>query len=296
MRAIVTTAFCLAASGLGAQANTDVFLAPLSIRNGAVMVGAPVNITNRTGYDNQPSFTPDGRSVLFTSVREDAQADIYRYDIDTRRTTQLTKTNPESEYSATVMPGGDRFSVIRVERDSTQRLWSFRLDGTDPRIVMEKLKPVGYHAWIDDHRLATFVLGIGRSANALVLADLKAGTFDTVSRNIGRLLTPLPGGRGYSYAQRTSDSAWALMRVDGPGRPTDKGREVARLPRGADYVAWVTGDIPVTGTGSKLMQWDSAPGTWRDIADFGAGPTKLNRISRLAVSPDGKWLAIVAEP
>lgn len=292
-RTVLGLALCLPAGGLPAQGNTDVYLAPLSIRNGVAVIGVPANVTNRPGYDNQPSFTRDSKAVLFTSVREDAQADIYRYDIASQQITRLTKTNPESEYSATVMPQGDRFSVIRVERDSTQRLWSFRLDGSDPRLVIEKLKPVGYHAWIDDHRLATFVLG---APNALVLVDLKAGTFDTVTRNIGRLLTPLPGSAGYSYAQRTPDSGWALMRVDGPKKPTDKGREVAMLPKGADYVAWVTPDIPVTGTGSKLMQWDSGARSWREIADFGTGPMRLNRISRLAVSPDGKWLAIVAEP
>lgn len=299
-KAIVGLAMCLSAMGLSAsrvqaQDNSDVFLAPLSVRNGVVVVGAPTNITNRTGYDNQPSFTPDGKHVLFTSRREDAQADIYSYSLESHRITQVTKT-PESEYSATVMPSGDRFSVIRVEPDSTQRLWSFRLDGSDPRLVVERLKPVGYHAWIDDHRLATFVLGVARSPNALVLVDLKAGTFDTVTRNIGRSLTPLPRGRGYSYAQRTADSGWALMRVDGPRSPTDKGREVARLPKGADYVAWVTAALPVTGAGSKLMQWDAVARLWRDVADFGQGPIRLNRISRLAVSPDGKWLAIVAEP
>jgi len=141
------------------------------------------------------------------------------------------------------------------------------------------------------------VLGVGRTPNALVLVDLKAGTFDTVTRNIGRLLTSIPGGKGYSYAQRTADSGWALMRVDGPTVATEKGREVARLPKGADYVAWVNADLPVTGAGSKLMQWDARGASWRDVADFGpAAPVHLNKISRLAVSPDGKWIAIVAEP
>src|SRR5205085_5230181 len=115
------------------------------------------------GYGNQPSFLPDSRAILYTSRREDGQSDIYRYDIGSAATTGVT-TTPESEYSATVMPGGRRFSVIRVEKDSTQRLWSFALDGSDPRIVVESLKPVGYHAWLDATTLAMFVLG---SPNAL---------------------------------------------------------------------------------------------------------------------------------
>src|SRR5919199_943152 len=98
-------------TGQGAPPSTDIFLAPIRIQNGKPVVEKPVNITARPGYDNQPSFTPDSRSLLFTSVREDAQADIYRYDLRTRATTRVTST-PESEYSATVYGDGTRFSAI----------------------------------------------------------------------------------------------------------------------------------------------------------------------------------------
>src|SRR5205814_494402 len=60
---------------------TDIFLAELRGRaGGRVAVGAPVNVTHRPGYDNQPFFTADGRGFLFTAVT-DGQADIWRYDI-----------------------------------------------------------------------------------------------------------------------------------------------------------------------------------------------------------------------
>ena len=71
--------------------DTEVFLASLSVRDGKVEIGKPINISNSPGYDNQPSFTPDGAAVLFTSVRGDRKpdpansaatgSDIYRYDI-----------------------------------------------------------------------------------------------------------------------------------------------------------------------------------------------------------------------
>src|SRR5690242_2776871 len=71
---------------------TDIFLAPLSVAGTKVTVGATANITARAGYDNQPSFTPDGRTILFTSVRADGQSDIYRYDLGSKRTSQVTHT------------------------------------------------------------------------------------------------------------------------------------------------------------------------------------------------------------
>ena len=47
--------------------DTEIFLASCAATNGQLHVGAPINITNSPGYDNQPSFTPDGREILFTS-------------------------------------------------------------------------------------------------------------------------------------------------------------------------------------------------------------------------------------
>src|SRR6185295_12357864 len=79
-------------AGQSAPPSTDIFLAPIRMQSDKSVVGKPMNITHRVGYDNQPSFTPDSRSILFTSVREDAQADIYRYDLATRATSRVTST------------------------------------------------------------------------------------------------------------------------------------------------------------------------------------------------------------
>lgn len=296
MRSLIVAAVSLAAAaGAKAQAApaSDVYLAPLVVRNGEPVVGIPVDITRRTGYDNQPSFTPDGRSILFTSIHEDGQADIYRYDLPTKRITRVTNTM-ESEYSPTVMPGGRRFSVIRVEKDSTQRLWSFRLDGSDPKLVLANIKPVGYHAWVDDHVVALFVLGDRAHANALLRADVRTGYADTLARDIGRSLVPLKGAHGFSFVQHRPDSTWGLvtLKMDRAGSESTM-TEVDTLPRGADFVAWITPTIPLAGTGSKLFAWNPAKAVWVDVADLASAG--LSRISRLAVSPDGKWLAIVAD-
>ena len=275
--------------------STDVYLARFRVEHGKVTIGPPVNVTNRPGYDNQPSFTPDSKSILFTSVREDAQADIYRYDIEARSTTRVTAT-PESEYSATVYGDGSRFSAIRVEADSTQRLWSFRLDGSDPRLVFQSIKPAGYHAWVDSTTVALFVLG---RPNALVIADTRGGRVDTLARDVGRSLLPLPNGHGFSFVQRMPDSTWVLSAVDVRGSGMDRRTvtmPLVRMPAGADYIVWPEPAVAIAGAGSKLLIWrgTSKSAQWSELSDLSRDG--LKKISRLALSPDHRWLAIVGEP
>jgi dipeptidyl aminopeptidase/acylaminoacyl peptidase len=258
------------------------------------VVGTPVNVTHRPGYDNQPSFSADGRSLFFTSVREDAQADIYRYDLQTRTIVRVTST-PESEYSATSFGDGTRFSAIRVEKDSTQRLWSFRVDGSDPQLVLENIKPVGYHAWVDTTTLALFVLG---SPSSLQLVDRSSGRGEVVAHDIGRSLVTLPGGNAFSYVQRAPDSSLTLVAVDVRPPPPSRrwtARPLVTLPRGSDYVAWLESGVALAGQDSRLLQWNvRTPRSWTPMADFSRAG--LRRISRLAISPDHRWIALVAEP
>jgi Tol biopolymer transport system component len=278
-------------------AGTDIFLVPLSVRDTAVTVGAPVNITARPGYDNQPSFTADNRSVLFTSIRADGQSDIYRYDIGTRATSRVTTTS-ESEYSATPMQGGARLSVIRVEADSTQRLWSFRADGADPRVVLAGIKPVGYHAWADDSTLALFVLGSQGTPSTLQIASTRTGVARTVARGIGRSIHRVPGTRSISFVEKQSDSVWVIRQLD---PATDAIVTLVRtLPRIEDY-AWAPDGSLFMAQGNRLFRWKAGPGStrsvteWKPVAAF-ADPA-LQRLSRLAVSQAGDWIALVsAEP
>ena len=268
--------------------DTEIHLLPLRVRAGVVSLGSPVNITRRVGYDNQPSFTPDGRAVLYTSIRTDAQADIYRYQIGSRVTTRVTAT-PESEYSPTVMPGGRWISVVRVEADSTQRLWRMTLDGTDFRLLLDRVKPVGYHAWGDARTLALFVLG---DPATLQIADLRSGDAHTVASAIGRSLHRIPGSRAISFVQTRSADEWWIDRLElRTGRITPL---VRTLPGCEDY-AWTPQGIALMARGDSIYQWTPGrAGGWRSVGTAGLGAGG-GRISRMAVSPLGDLLAIVAE-
>ncbi|HEV2765048.1 MAG TPA: hypothetical protein VGV38_18850, partial [Pyrinomonadaceae bacterium] len=107
--------------------STDIFLVEVVSRGSLWRFGRPRNVTAREGYDNQPHFEPGGGALLYTSIREDRQADIYRFDVRPGGAQTRVTATREDEYSPTPMPGGRFISVVRVEADKTQRLWKIPL-------------------------------------------------------------------------------------------------------------------------------------------------------------------------
>ena len=274
------------------DADTDIWLAPLAHRGDSVVVGPAVNVTHRPGYDNQPAFTPDSRAILYTA-RDLGQSDIWRYDLRTHASRRITRT-AESEYSPTVMPGGRRISVVRVERDSAQRLWSVALDGSDARLLLPGITRVGYHLWLGPTRLAVYTQG---TPTALHLVN-RDGSGDTVvARDVGRALQRIPNSTVFSYTQR--DTAGHRRVMAGSGATADLGGETI-VPGFDDdeYQAWTPDGTLLGATHDVLQRWNGKKGRisgWLPVVDL-AALAHVRRVSRLAVSPDGRWLAFVAEP
>lgn len=269
---------------------TEIYLVQLSdhgrIENGAALT----NISNSPGYDNQPSFLPDGSAILFSSQRDGKQMDIYKYTIATRALTQLTNT-PEGEYSPTVTPDGKSFSVVRTESDGAQRLWRFDLDGTHPRLVLENVKPVGYHVWIDNTHLALFVLG---QPATLQIADTATGTAQIVDSRIGRSLLRDPQNGRVTYVVKPETGHWMIKEID------PKTRAITTLTETADNagedLAWHPNGTLLMANGTTIVGWMRDRG-WSEIGNL--GNSGIERITRLAVDPSPpipRWLALVAQP
>ena len=264
---------------------TDIFVVDLrTTAAGNLKPGQPVKITEWAGYNNQPSFLADGQSLLYTSIR-DKQADIYRYDLRAGATTQITRT-PESEYSPTLMLDGKSISVVRVEADGTQRLWKFPMAGGEPSLILEKIKPVGYHLWVDADTLALFVLG---KPNTLQLVDLRTGKSEWVADNPGRILRRVPHQNKFSFVHKVSDQEWLIKIFD--LRTRSVATFIRTFPGVEDY-AWTPSGVLLMANGSKLFSRKESDFAWVELADFAhAG---LKNITRIAVSPKGDRIAVVA--
>ncbi len=275
--------------------STDVFLVSLSRGPAGWSVGVPANVSRRVGYDNQPAFAADARALFFTRIGDDAQADIWRSDFGTGRTEPVRRTS-ESEYSAAPTRAGDALTVVRVEADSTQRLWRLPIGAGTPTVLVPDVKPVGYFTFPTDSTVAMFVLG---SPATLQVATLGRAGARTYARDIGRSLHTIPGTSHVSFVQKGGER-WFIVRLDPVSGEQDT--LISTLPRREDY-AWLDSATIVMGDGAKLFTHSvgSAAGdaAWKELADFGFA--NLSDITRLAVSPavDGRaplWLAVTAVP
>lgn len=266
-----------------ASPDTDIYLAELEGSGASLVVGAFRNVTDRVGYDNQPHFTPDGDALLYTAADDAGRTDILRYDLASERAELLTQTYPESEYSPTPLPGGDGFSVIRVEADSTQRLWRFGWDGSGPELVLPDVVPAGYHAWAGPSTLLVFVLG---DPPTLQIATPGEGPGRTVATGVGRSLHPIPGSDRISYVL-VSDTVSHIMAYD---PASDASEQVAPTQGEGQDHAWVPDGTLLMAGGGLLYRWDGEGSEWAAVPMEEAFD---GEISRLAVSPDGDVLAFV---
>ncbi len=257
---------------------------------------APVNVTRRAGYDNQPRFLPDGSALLYAADNETGGTDIYRMTLASGARSRVTAT-PESEFSPTLMPDGRHVSVVRIEPDLRQHLWEFPLPRAAARPamnnsfkrVLDAPEPVGYHVWIDAHTVALYVLG---EPSALYVADSVTGEAQKVADRVGRSLQRIPGGRQVSFVDLAMDNDTHIRSYDPATRVI---ADLVRPVRSGDVdYAWTPDGRIVMAQGATLFVWNPlAGGAWLPFADF--TQSGLKNITRLSFSADGTRVALVAD-
>ena len=282
---VLWTAGVLLCTSAVAQPAMDIHLIAIERTESAVHFRYAYNATHRPGYDNQPAWLADSSAFLYTSQRADGQTDVYRHEIGPRQNLRVCATR-ESEYSPTPIADG-RFSTVRVEMDGTQRLWSLTLGGRMPALLLPDVQPVGYHAWAPEGRLSLFVLG---EPHALHLAQVGVAGSREVFEDIGRSLQTMPDGRRLSFVANVDGTPSTLRAIDPVGGEIG---EIAPIPEGAQDHAWTPWGALWMTSGTRLLQWDDE--RWTELADWRS--PAIVELTRLAVSPDGRYLALViAEP
>lgn len=190
------------------QPETEVYLLEVTTNNSNIKLSNPRNVSNNPGYDNQPYFLNDN-TLVFASTRN-GQTDIAAYNIRDGKISYISNTLDGSEYSPTKIPGQNAVSAIRLDTTGLQRLYRYNVETGTDTVLVDKLV-IGYHTWVNDYTIASFVLG---EPTTLVISDLKKGTNLTVDNTIGRSLHSIPNTvNTFSYISKKS-TPWQIKSLN----------------------------------------------------------------------------------
>jgi len=281
---IIPSIFMLLISSFAfTQEATEIYLFDLIESGKSFTIKNPVNISKQMGYDNQPSFTEDGSSILFTSFR-DGQSDIAIYDIEQDLRSWLTDT-PENEISPMSYPGKKKlFTCIRADKEESQKLYIYAYKAKEPEVLIGDAK-VAYYTWFDKNTLVTYELG---DMDALYVHNFKLKIKYPVQQNTGRSFQRKPGTVLLGFISELHDEP-EIYSID---------LKTSKLTYLADALENSL-DMAFTTNGNILMAKDNQiykfrpeeDKEWKNVPIESELP--LKQITRLTISPDGKKIAVV---
>ena len=261
---------------------TEVWLGPVDLREGRFVVGEMKNISNHPGYDNQPSFDPDGRSLLFSSEAEGVAEtglgiQAVRYDLGTGKATKLTKVRG---FSPT--PAGKSIMTLR---EGT--VWQYDLDGKGSRVLLPEVKTAGSFTRMDEQR---WILFMNEEQRHIAVWDGR-----TLQRVVpGAVTAPyrIPGEQAVTFVVQEGE-AKKLMRMDLAG---DRGTVLATIPfKTGGHHVWTSRGTLLMASGNEIHEWNPAkPSEWPVVHRF--SEPGLQGITRIALSPREDHIAVVSVP
>jgi len=268
----------------GQRPETDIWLFKLEKKEGKYLYTNPLNITNRAGYDNQPTFSLDSKSILYVVIDSTKQADIYQYNISKKTAINLTKSQV-SEYSPTIIPSGLGFSSVVVEKDSSQRVWQFNLDGTFKGIVHEGTDSIGYHTWLNSDTLMYYKLTEPHSLRVLYL---KTNIDVWICNHPTRAFKKIGNSSNFMYAIK--DSISTQFRIYNPA--LRESSFYATYPSINEDFIWHPDLGIIKSEGSDLMRYNEQTKAWDVLFSF--SNLGVKKITRFVFDSKTKQLAIVS--
>lgn len=287
MKKLLPLYFMLFAFLIYAQPSTEVYVMDITEVNGKTEVSNLRNISNNDGYDNQPSFY-DVNTIVFASTRN-GQTDIAKYDIKTAEISWVSNTSMGSEYSPLRIPESNAISAVRLDTTGLQRLYEYNTRDGSSKLVLEAAK-IGYHTWFTSDMLVATILVDNRMD--LITSYLpETGKYTTAEENVGRALHKIPNSKLVSFISKKDDLN-VLNSIDPISGVV---KLISPLPTKTEDMCWLADGsflVPESNRIYKLTPLENKeqPGII-DLSDF----KEIHNISRMSVSPDGKFLALVSE-
>lgn len=266
------------------QPNTEVYLMEIQ-GNSKLEFSNFKNISNNYGYDNQPSFV-DNNTLLFTKTRN-GQTDVYSYFITKNIDGWLTDSKQGSEYSPVSIPNTKDFAAVRLDTNGLQRLYRHSME-IEPKTISNE--EIAYYTFFDKNTVVASILG-GNTLDLIVYTINEDKTYRLL-KGSGRSIHKIPNNNeAVSYTAVNEKNNHDIYQLD---MDTLESFFIAELPIGIQDHIWLTETTLLCGSGAKLYYYDLfGDGEWEEAADL--SDKNIKDITRMAISPDEKKLALVAE-
>lgn len=269
------------------QTGTEVYLFEFAHTATGYELSTPLNISDNEGYDNQPSFTKDGKAILFASTRN-GQTDILWYELETGTKKWITDT-PGGEYSPVLMPDEKYVSAVRLDPDGLQLLYKYSVKDGSSEPLFEDLV-VGYYTWFSENTIFSFVLG---DPQTLRVSNINEKRTTILAENPGRSIHRIPSSKSISFIDKSDADTWIIKSIT-PGNENLIEVIGETLPQVEDMV-WLDGETILMGKENQLYVLNTQAKTkqWKLIADLSKhGISGITRLafnnSKLALVASGK--------
>lgn len=292
LKLVCVSALSLQASTLLAQAPTiqNLFVADVKYDHGTISIGTPRKLTGDRGNNSQPSFMPDGKSILFVARRDTTgQSDVYQIDLRSGFETQITHT-PENENTPTVTPDG-RLMVIRWVPATLFKEWGpwvYDMNGTPAEGVLPGPDTVGYYVRVDS---VTFAMMRPKSRPAVALFDTRKKTMTDYAWPVSNLPPQLvPGRHAISFTQTDSLGRNQIRMLD---LRTLQSSLVTPALVGRTVHTWTPKGFVLMAKGNSIYAIKPGAGaTWKKVATM--NQPDLQAINTYVVSPAGDKVILIS--
>ncbi len=277
--------FLFSTTAFFAQGDSDVYLVDIHETTNGFSFENFRTISNNEGYDNQPYFKDD--ATLLYARNNVGQTDISVYNLS-ENTERFFNTKTEGgEYSPQPFPNSNDITAVRLDPDGKQRLYRYAENGTSEELIPDLV--VAYYTNYDEHTVVNSIIE-GDDLH-LVVYNLKEEKNYKLLKGSGRSIHCVPNSKATSYTAKNEEGNFDVYQLD---METLESFFVCQLPIGIQDMVWFNDSKIIIGSGAQLFLYDLfGNGDWNKIADF--SENNITNITRLAISPDGTKLALVAE-
>jgi dipeptidyl aminopeptidase/acylaminoacyl peptidase len=211
--------------------------------------GDSLRLTFGDARNREPSWSRDGKAIVFTSDRE-GNNDIYSMRSDGGNPTRLT-SDAANDYAAAWSPDGRSIAFVS-NRNGNDELYVMRADGSQQTRLTDNGGFDGQPAWSPDGKLIAFTSSRDRDLNIFVIpAAGGAVSRLTTDKADDRDAAWSPDGSALAFASNRSGQFQVYtMKNDGSDQ-----RKLTSVTKGAEHPAWGPATIGRSGMGAWLLSF-----------------------------------------